>query len=198
MKFRKPEELNRLARVCWNLAIERSRDRPTRYHKGLIDVTLSDGTFIPAGEPYPLGVEHGLCESINWLAAEVLEHYEKRPWLILSGRWGYTRGSDKGIITDAHDVLARTAHPDDLDEFTVFADFSLHSAFWEDADWLPMAVRGCPTQKFQGGVKPISQRIDGSWNHNERMQCERNNLSGWLREATVRAIADLENGAADP
>lgn len=164
MKIRKPEDLDYLAGLCWAQATIRASNQPPRIVEQSRHIVLADGTEYHPGDRVKLAPQNGLCESINWLAAEVLEAVEGTRWVAHRGRFGYVDmrpgANGKGVVTDNHVVLAMGDIDDDFGPRTVYADFSMHSAFWEDCKWMPMGVRGLLGMAPVRGVQLMCERLD--------------------------------------
>lgn len=186
-KIRSPEQLDRLSQLCWDEAYERAKLRVRKVTQNR-DCQHKDGTIVRAGETIIVDPRHGLCESINWLAAEILERIEGTRWYAWRGRVGFVQADgDEAVITDEHVLLMlNEPDPQKMSPFSVFADFSLHSAFWEDVSWLPMAVRGAINQKASRGVRVYVARFDGY--HDHALRIADPGLAPWLTEATERVL----------
>lgn len=189
MGVRTPEELDALADVCKALAVERA-SKIKRTIIQPVDARKTDGTFVPAGTEVELAPWEGICESVNWLAAEVLEAIEGKPWTAIEGRCGYVPSDPElpGGITDSHIVLVRNVTAaDDLDDQTLLADFCVRTTF---GDEMPKAVRMLAGMEGRGLRFIPDGPVVGMWLHENRLNDL--NLGPWLKEVTDEAVQQFK------
>lgn len=181
------EAIDRLAQICFDEARARAATL-TRKIVQEREVVRRDGTVVPAGTELVLAPEHGLCETINWVAAEALEILEGTRWSAIAGRIGYgaTEPGVTGVIVSHHVIIARgIRHAEEFDEHTMIADFSFRSAFWED-DHFPPAIIGLAGDPHRG-IQLVHEGLDLAYSFPHAWRVNDPVLGDWVAGAGIRA-----------